>query len=353
MSRADLETTNIHLFFGADDFTMREEINKEKEKFSKEFGELNIIDLDFENNVSDEREKMSALKNALLADSLFGSDKLIVLRNFLDGREKKEMAEDNGAEKIILEYLSHPSQSVNLYFLQKGSPDKRKKIYKRLLELRKNNLAEIKEFIVPSGFRLNKWIENRVNLLGGKITSQAVESLILTLGKGLGQKGKGGQMEEVYDLWQVNNEVNKLVNFKNGIEITAEDVNLLVKAKIDLNIFKLIDAIGNRNKKRAINLLCGQMENQANEIYLLTMFVYQFRNLLKIKDLLERGKSVQEISSSAKMHPFVVRKSIEQCRKFSLIELKKIYRKLLDAEIAIKSGKMKPRLVLDLLVISV
>jgi len=353
MSRADLETTNIHLFFGADDFTMREEINREKEKFSKEFGELNIIDLDFENNVSDEREKMSALKNALLTDSLFGSDELIVLRNFLDGREKKEMAEDNGAEKIILEYLSHPSQSVNLYFLQKGSPDKRKKIYKRLLELRKNNLAEIKEFIVPSGFRLNKWIENRVNLLGGKITSQAVESLILTLGKGLGQKGKGGQMEEVYDLWQVNNEVNKLVNFKNGIEITAEDVNLLVKAKIDLNIFKLIDAIGNRNKKRAINLLCGQMENQANEIYLLTMFVYQFRNLLKIKDLLERGKSVQEISSSAKMHPFVVRKSIEQCRKFSLIELKKIYRKLLDAEIAIKSGKMKPRLVLDLLVISV
>ena len=182
---------------------------------------------------------------------------------------------------------------------------------------------------------------------------EAVENLALVLGKGLGQKGKGGQTEEAYDLWQVNNEVEKLVSFKGDQGIVAEDVNLLVKAKVDLNIFKLIDAIGNRDKKRAINLLYGQVENQANEIYLLTMFVYQFRNLLKIKDLLERGKTIQEISFLTKMHPFVIKKSIDQCRKFSLTELKKIYRKLLDAEIAMKSGKMKPGLVLDLLVISV
>ncbi len=332
---------------------MKEEIDKEKEKFDRKFGGLNIVDLDFEDNVSDEREKFSVLKNTLLADSLFGVDKLAVLKNFLGGQEKKEATGNNESEKIILEYLNHPSRFVNLYFFQKGSPDKRKKIYKMLAAMNKNNLAEIKEFIVPSGFRLNKWIENRVNLLGGKITPQAVESLTLTLGKGLGQKGKGGQIEEAYDLWQVNNEVEKLVSFKGDQRIVAEDINLLVKMKVDLNIFKLIDAIGNRDKKKAISFLYGQLESQTNEIYLLTMFVYQFRNLLKIKDLLERGKSIQEISSLTKMHPFVIKKSIDQCRKFSLIELKKIYRKLLDAEIAMKSGKMKPGLVLDLLVISI
>ena len=353
MSTPVSKTINIHLFFGADDFTIREEIDKEKEKFDRKFGGLNIVDLDFEDNVSDEREKLSALKNALLADSLFGADKLIILKNFLGGQEKKETVKNNEAEKIILEYLDRPSQSVNLYFFQKGSPDKRKKIYKKLAAMKKNNLAGMKEFIVPSGFKLNKWVENRVGLLGGKIIAPAVESLTLTLGKGLGQKGKGGQMEEAYDLWQVNNEVEKLVSFAGDRGIVAEDVNLLVKAKVDLNIFKLIDAIGNRDKKKAINLLYGQVENQANEIYLLTMFVYQFRNLLKIKDLLERGKSIQEISSLTKMHPFVIKKSVDQCRKFSLLELKKIYRKLLDAEIAMKSGKMKPGLVLDLLVISV
>ena len=350
---SNLENINVHLFFGADDFTMREEINKEKEEFDKKFDRLNIVDLDFKDNVSDEREKLSALKNALLTNSLFGADKLAILRNFLDGREKKEAAENSEAEKIILEYLDHPSQSVNLYFLQKGNPDKRKKIYKKLMELEKNNLATTRNFAVPSGFELNKWIKNRVDLRDGKISRQAVESLALTLGKGLGQKGKSGQIEEIYDLWQADNEINKLVDFKNGREIAAEDVNLLVKTKIDLNIFKLIDAIGNRDKKTAIKFLYGQLESQTNEIYLLTMFVYQFRNLLKIKDLLERGKSIQEISSTTKMHPFVIRKSVEQCRKFSLTELKKIYRKLLDAETAIKSGKMKPDLVLDLLVISI
>lgn len=353
MTRNNLNNKNIHLFFGTDDFTMWEEIKKEKKKFTEKFSELNIVDLDFDDHGLNETEKSVSLKNALLTNSLFGSDKLVVLRNFLGGQEKKETVKNDEFEKIILEYLENSIKSINLFFIQTKFPDKRKKIYKKLVKLEKDNLVVIKEFIIPCGFELNKWIKNRVNLLGGKISSQAIEDLTLVLGKGLGQKGKSGRMEEVYDLWQVNNEIEKLINFKSGQEITAEDVNLLVKAKIDPNIFKLIDAIGNRDKKRAINLLQGQIENQANEIYLLTMFVYQFRNLIKIKDLLEQRRSIQEISSLTKMHPFVIQKSVEQCQKFSLAELKKIYRKLLDAEIAIKSGKMKPRLVLDLLVVSI
>ncbi len=83
------------------------------------------------------------------------------------------------------------------------------------------------------------------------------------------------------------------------------------------------------------------------------MFVYQFRNLLKIKSLLEQNLSNQEIAVKAKMHPFVIQKSVEQCRRFEMEDLKKIYQKLFDADLAIKTGKINPRLALDLLVVSV
>ena len=82
------------------------------------------------------------------------------------------------------------------------------------------------------------------------------------------------------------------------------------------------------------------------------MLVYQFRNLIKIKSLLKQGLPEQEIVSQTKLHPFIVQKSIGQCRNFNLENLKLIYKKLFDADLAIKTGKINPNLALDLLVVS-
>jgi len=197
------------------------------------------------------------------------------------------------------------------------------------------------------------WIKNRVIKLGGKINSDAINILAVSLGKGMAQKDRSKNLKQSYNLWEADNEISKLVNYCDDREITGEDVRLLVQSKVDMNIFNLIDSINSKNKNRSTLLLNQQIEKGLNEIYILTMFVYQFRNLLKIKSLLEQNLSSQEIASKAKMHPFVVQKSIEQCRRFELEDLKKIYRKLFDADLAIKTGKINPRLALDLLVVSV
>ncbi|MCK5122545.1 MAG: DNA polymerase III subunit delta [Candidatus Pacebacteria bacterium] len=362
---------NISLFFGEDDFTIAEEIKKAKKDFAGKFGEINISEIDWENQNLSEKEKLSELQNELMANSLFSSDKLLVVRNALFSKNSDDAPHPNplprgeGAthsvinklagnkqDEIILKYLENPEEKTRIFFVE-NSLDKRKRIYKELNKLEKTGLVEIKEFMTPANFNFDLWIKNRVAKLGGKIENKAINILAISLGKGMAQKDRSKNLKQSYNLWEADNEISKLVSYCDDQEITEKNVRLLVQSKVDLNIFNLIDSISSKNRNKSALLLNQQIEKGLNEIYILTMFVYQFRNLLKIKSLLEQNLSNQEIAIKAKMHPFVIQKSIEQCRRFEMQDLKKIYQKLFDADLAIKTGKINPRLALDLLVVSV
>lgn len=360
---------NIHLFFGEDDFTIAGEIKKAKENFAKKFSSVEIAEIDWNNESLSEGEKMARLQDGLMANSLFASDKLLVLKNILFSKNKKlKMAKgqsedfdlsaeggskiESGKEKIILKYLEDPQEKIKVFFVE-SSLDKRKKIYKEIFKLEKSNQAEIREFLIPANFQFDNWLKIMVEKSGGKIERDAVGALAISLGRGLAQKDKNKKTVQSYNLWEAKSEIEKLISYCGDREISKDDVGLLVKSKVDMNVFNLIDSIGSKNKRKAVSLLNEQIDSGANEIYMLTMFVYQFRNLLKVKSLLNKGMSSYEIASETKMHPFVVQKSVEQCGKFEMDDLRKIYQKLSDADLAIKTGKMNSRLVLDLLVVSV
>ena len=152
------------------------------------------------------------------------------------------------------------------------------------------------------------------------------------------------------DLWQMNNEINKLASYKAGETINPEDIDLLVKAKIDVNIFKTLDALAQRDKKTALKLLHEHLEQGENEIYLFSMLTYQLRTLLKLKDLIEKGTPFHDLARQSKLHPFVIKKSSQQLKNFSMDQLKKIYHRLLEIDLQIKTGRLDGLTCLDLLV---
>jgi len=97
-------------------------------------------------------------------------------------------------------------------------------------------------------------------------------------------------------------------------------------------------------------LFYKHIERGDSPFYILTMINFQFRNLLLVKDL--EAKSLSEITSILKpMHPFVVKKSLSLAKKFTIQELEKIYVKLFQMDLAVKTGKIKPEMALELLII--
>lgn len=267
----------------------------------------------------------SDFKAAIETVSMFAEKKLIVLKNFFledvaDAENILDLAQKAGAEE---------SKDTVIMFFEAGEPSKNKK-FENLLK--KPNLFQ--EFKKLEGMRLANWTQKEFEKLGARIEPRALANLIQAAGS---------------DLYRLKNEIDKLANYKKLI--TERDVVEMVVSDFHSDIFAVIDAIAKKDKKSALKILNEHIESGESEIYLLTMIVYQFRNLLRVKSLAEGKTSPDSIAKKTGIHPFVVKKSLSAARLFSLDELKNIYRKLFDIDLKIKTGETEPQTALNLFII--
>ena len=187
------------------------------------------------------------------------------------------------------------------------------------------------------------WTKKEAEKRGGKITYQAAQLLTSLVGS---------------DLWQINNEIDKLLSYKSGREsgtakaviIEVEDIEMLVRGSFDENIFALTDAISNRNKVIATKLLEEQIEAGLADAYLINMIVRQFRILLQIRQGLDSGMSSRKMINALKLHPFIVQKGINQARRFNLDSLKSILSKLVEIDFKMKTGRADAKTMLNVLI---
>jgi len=250
--------------------------------------------------------------NNFKINSMFAEKKLIVLKNVFDSKEFQE----NFLESI--ESMENLKDIVVVY--ENCPADKRVKIFKAL-----EKYCKCQEFECLNPVNLKKWAAAEFVKAGARIDDDALDLLINFVG---------------IDLWQMENEINKLSNYKAGNVIKKEEVQLLVKPNISNDIFKTIEALASKNKKVALDLLHKQLDGGDFPLYLLTMITYQFKNLLILK----------ESPKNSGLHPFVIQKSLYLCNQFTIEELKKIYRKIFQIDLDIKTGKIEAETALDLFV---
>ncbi len=245
--------------------------------------------------------------------SMFNEGKLIIIENIFSINQ--------GTQEEILEFLKKrdlgKDKSITIIFWAEEL-DKRSKLFKFL-----KSKAKSEEFEFLKGNQLKKWIKDYVSQQGGRIEAQAIEKLIEYIDK---------------DLWRMTNEINKLINYSKTIK--AENIELLVKPEIDLNIFEMVDALGHKNKNKVLNLFKQYLEKGQDENYLLSMFVYQIRNLIKVK-----------ADGKLDIHPFVILKSKQQAKNFSWDDLKKIYHQLMTIDFEIKTGKTDSKTALEMFLV--
>ena len=304
----------IILLYGEDTFRQQQKLKGIiKEYQTKHQTGLNLVyfkeeDLDFDK-----------LKGKIETISMFDEKKLIILENIFNNKDFQENFFEYAKKNKLKD-----NQDVIVVLPQEG---------KLALTGLKSQLSLSEEFKPLTGTQLVNWVKNRININQG-----AVQKLISFVGN---------------NLWQLDNEINKLVSYKTNQQINQEDVDLLVKAKMDVNIFKTIDALAQKDKKTALRLLHEHLEQGENEIYLFSMFVYQMRTLLKLKDLMEKGTPFYNLAKKSGLHPFVVKKSCHQLKGFSLEQLKKNYQRLLEIELALKKGRIDGPTALDMLVVEI
>jgi len=301
----------LTLLYGEDTYRSREELKKIIEAHEKaSLNWFNFVRIDAKDK---EAEIFELIRQTASTTSMFSEKKLIIVENISFANEDEQ--------KNILEFLEKKntekdSETTIVFWDEKM--DEKSEIFKFL-----KNKAKIQKFVPLKDAQLRDWIKERIVGGGGKIEGQALNRLIEYVGN---------------DLWRMANETDKLLDYDKSIKI--ENVELLIKPEIDINVFNIVDALGQKNKNQAIKLIGKYFEKGEDEIRLLGMFVYQFRNLLKIKSS----------SENPGLHYFVFQKSKEQAKNFSFEELKKIYHRLMTIDLDLKLGRVEPMAALELFV---
>ncbi|MFU8795759.1 MAG: DNA polymerase III subunit delta [Dehalococcoidia bacterium] len=195
-------------------------------------------------------------------------------------------------------------------------------------------VAEVSPFPLLRGRQLKGWIHQRVKEEGGKIAPTAVDLLAELIGG---------------DLWAMNGEIQKLLLYCLDRTIDEDDVKKLSTHAQEASIFALVDAVAEGRTELAHRTLHRLYNDGVEPIHILVMITRQFRLIALAKDL-EHGLSRPQIQDRLGLTGYPLDKTLRQARLYDMEGVKQVYRKLLETDLAIKTGRYGDRLALELLV---
>jgi len=135
--------------------------------------------------------------------------------------------------------------------------------------------------------------------------------------------------------------------------VTTDDVEATVAPTRVHSIFELTDAIGARDLGKATLLLRNALGGGESALAVLGMITRQFRQLLQVKSLRDRGMSPQKIAAAAGVRPFLVDSLVSQARRYEAGELAGALEAALRADVRLKSTSVPAEVVLDRLLVEV
>jgi DNA polymerase-3 subunit delta len=196
-------------------------------------------------------------------------------------------------------------------------------------------VAEVRTFPLLRGKDLKTWIRQRVKEEGGDITPQAVNLLAELIGG---------------DLWAMDGEIQKLLIYSRERPVSEDDVRQLVSCIQEANIFAMVDAVAEGRTELAQRILHRLYDEGVAPTYILTMITRQFRLIAQARDL---GKGLSRLQIQDRLglkSSYSLDKTLSQARLYDLEGVKRAYNKLLETDLAIKTGQYSDKLALELLV---
>lgn len=250
-------------------------------------------------------------------NDLFGSKKMVVLDNsvFLTSKGSLE-------DKTFDSYISSPNENTVLVFkVVCEKLDERKKLVKDL-----KSKSIVKEFKDLDKTNINEYINNYFTNIGYKIDYNAVSEIISRIGET--RRVLYSELEKL-ELYKVKDK-----------HITIEDVKKVVTKCEEDNIFKLVDAVIQKNKKLIFNTYKKLVSDKEEPAVIISLLANNIMLILECSILLNEGMSSKDIASKLKEHPYRVSLAINNSYKVKKEELIDNLNKLAELDYQIKTGEV-------------
>lgn len=268
--------------------------------------------------------------------SLFGGRRLVVLRDAQLLRPKEQ-------DKLVV-YLKAPVPTTSLVVVVRGADPatrdpkqakaaKAAKKFKKAVEAGKGLVVTCPR---PKARDLPRLAEQALSEADLGADRDGLYALVEAIGEDLGA------------LWQA---VEKLRLYKGGQgQVSARDVADVVADTRTQSVFELTDAVAEGDLVKALKGVRRLVRDGESPLAVLGHLVRHFRNLARVQALASRGQPVDAIRQALGLHPFVVKKSLQQSRRFKPAGLTQRLKLLAEADLALKGGGLPDPLALEVLI---
>ena len=325
----------LYILSGEDDFS----ISQSLEEIKRGIGDPDLLSAN--TTILDGQQLTSDQLMAVVETIPFLAEKRLVIVKGLLGRfEPKTRA---GVRKKPASKTNQRNEYKSLVACIDGIPDSTILVLvdgkvgsKNPLFKAFSSKATVKTFPLMRNPELRKWIQKRVKEGGGSISSPAIDLLIRHVGS---------------NLWIMGSEIEKLALFASGRRIEGGDVDRVVSGVREVNVFAMVDAILEFKARVAEQALHQLLQRGAAPAYLLVMLSRQVRMIVLAKEMRGQRKPETEIQSRLGLtSDYALRKTLEQAGRYPVGRLKRLYHKLLETDLSIKTGKYDGELALSMLV---
>ena len=236
-----------------------------------------------------------------------------------------------GGGEGLSEYLKSPAQTVYFLFVE-TEVDKRSKLYKTV-----SAKGCAVEFGIQDENTLKRWVLGMVKRENKKISEPALNFLLEMTGT---------------DMENIQKEMEKLFCYcMDQDAITERDIVQICTKRISSHIFDMINAIADRKQKKALELYYELLALKEPPMRILFLITRQFNLLLQVKELAGKGYQGRAIGEKVGLPGFVAGKYVTQASRFQKEELRETVEACVEAEEAIKTGRLNDNMSVELLIV--
>jgi len=313
----------VYLLYGKENY-LKEDISK---KLQKRLIDPVYRELNYKVFYGD-KLSINEVLNDLETLPLVSKHKLAVIK-------EAEKINKNGETKLI-DYFNRLSLKNNFSSLiiiyQESSPNK-----ELITAIKRVGIAA--NFSITDKGKLALWIKSKFSQSNKKITPEALFYLQSIVGS---------------DLGRLFNEIEKIdIYAKDQKIIEKEDVMITIGGSEAVNIFKVLDSVGDKDIKNAIDGLVKLNQGNLHYLSIFAMIYRQIKLILQTKLLLANGFNFKEVEKKLGLPYFVVEKTIKQSKKYTFKEICKSYELLNMADLEFKESQKEPKIILEELVMNI
>ena len=307
----------VYYFFGEDYYLLQNVLDL----ISKAVSPLITSDFDKETFYGDKKPLGEVLDFAKAFP--FGSEKkLIIFKQFEKVKDKKP----------LVDYAASPADFTVLVLIHNGTiTNLSSEPYKTL---GKNNfIFEAKEL---RGKNLLKWLIRHIEEKG-KIISEENAQMLLDI------SGESRSMLE--------NQIEKIITFMSEEkEITLNHIQSLSTRLKQFSIFDLQNAIGKKEKDKAINIAFNLLENTAEPVFIVAMLTRYFTGVSRVSELTKDNIPYQQAARIVGTHPYYYKDYQQARRLYTDVDLAEVFRALLQADLSIKTTSADGKNIVTILI---